>query len=60
MRLWRDHGTKLLGTASTILPGLIAIDGLLPGPKKYWLGLGVVLGAFTIQRGFTNSQNLKT
>jgi len=57
---WRSHGTKVLGSCSAILPGLLAIDGLVPKAQmKWWLAANVVIGALTVHRGFVNSQNLK-
>lgn len=54
---WADHGTKILGTVTAIIPGLLGIDGLIPAPQtKYWLAAGVVIGALTVQRGFNNSK----
>lgn len=54
---WKDHGTKILGTVGAIIPGLLGIDGLIPAAQtKYWLAAGVVIGALTVQRGFTNTK----
>ncbi len=56
-RWYRNHGTKILGTLGAIIPALLGIDGLIPmSHQKYWLAAGVVIGAFTIGRGFTNSK----
>lgn len=53
---WVDHGTKILGTTTAILSGLIAIPDLVPaGHVKYWAAANVVLGVITVKRGFTNS-----
>lgn len=55
---YADHGTKILGTIGAIIPGLLGIDGLVPATHtKYWLAAGVVIGALTVGRGFTNSRN---
>lgn len=57
-RWWRGHGTKILGTVGAIIPGLLGIDGLIaPGHAKFWLAAGVVIGAMTVGRGFTNTRN---
>lgn len=54
---WRGHGTKILGGLAAIIPGLLGIDQLIPASQtKYWLAAGVVIGALTIQRGFSNSK----
>lgn len=54
---WKKDGTKMLGTVGAIIPGLLAIDGLIPkGQQKYWLAALVVIGALTIKRGYTNSR----
>lgn len=53
---WTDHGTKILGSVTAILSGLLAIPDLVsPGHVKYWAAANVVLGVLTINRGFTNS-----
>jgi len=54
---WTSHGTKILGTVGAIIPGLLGIDGLVPSTQtKYWLAAGVVIGALTVGRGFSNSK----
>lgn len=54
---WRGHGTKILGSAGTAIPALLAIDGLIPKDReKYWLAAAVLIGMFTIGRGFTNGK----
>lgn len=54
---WDGHGTKLLGTAAVIVNGLQTISGLIPeADKPYWAAAGVVFGALTINRGFSNSK----
>lgn len=53
---WRKNGTKWLGTVTSIVAGLQTIPGLVPSDQlKYWSAAGVILGAVTIKRGFTNS-----
>lgn len=57
---WRYHGTKLLGSLSVIIPGLMAIDNLIPKQdQKYWFAANVIVGAFTVRRGFENSKRMK-
>jgi hypothetical protein len=59
VRLWHDHGTKLLGYASGIVSGFITIPGLIAGGHvKYWSAASVVLAALTVGRGYVNSANL--
>jgi hypothetical protein len=56
--IWVDHGTKVLGTLSVIVSGLVLIPDLIsPGHAKYWQAANVVLGALTINRGVTNSKS---
>lgn len=56
-RLWKSHGTKILGMASAIVAGFLTIPELIPAETaKYWHAVNVVLGVFTVQRGFTNSK----
>lgn len=55
--LWNEHGTKILGTLQIIVTGLVAIQNLIPeAHEPYWQAAAVVLGALTINRGFTNSR----
>jgi hypothetical protein len=58
---WDGHGTKILGTASMIVAGLLMKDHLVPaGSVRDVLELAdIVLGALTVQRGFTNSNAAK-
>ncbi len=54
-RIWRRHGTKILGAVSAIWSGWLAIEGLFPPTwVKYALALNVVLGVLTFQRGYQN------
>lgn len=58
IQLWVLHGTKILGAGQAIISGFVAISGLIPDAHmKYWLAANVVLGALTLQRGFTNTRN---
>lgn len=57
IKYWRGHGTKALGSLSIIIPGLLAIDKLVPPDHmKYWLAANVVVGALTVKRGFSNTK----
>ena len=54
---WGAHGTKVLGTASSSIAGIIAIPELLPHAHvKWWALAGVLTGAAGIARGFQNSR----
>ena len=56
-QLWLDHGTKFLGTLGTIIPGLMAIPELIPAShQKYWVAANLIVGAWTVKRGFDNSK----
>ncbi len=58
---WREDGTKMLGTLGAILPGTLLIDGLVPqGLRKWVLLADLIIGAFTIKRGYTNTSNAAT
>lgn len=60
MNAWTGHGTKILGAVvivQNIIGGLLAIPDLIhPGRMKYWLAANVILGAFVLKRGFTNTR----
>jgi hypothetical protein len=55
--LWKNHGTKILGTAQALVSGYILIPDLIPPD---WLPLAhmvnVTLGVLTVQRGITNTR----
>jgi hypothetical protein len=56
-RMWKNHGTKILGYVTSAIPALIAIDGLIPpASHKYWLAASVLLGLLVVQRGHQNSK----
>lgn len=67
IRIWKDHGTKILGyaqaamgTFGTIIAALVAIPDLLkPETMKYALAVMAVLGALTAKRGYTNSKGVQ-
>lgn len=59
---WKLHGTKVLGTAATIVAGaqagaLVLDDMLAPGTHKILAALNAALGVWTIKRGFSNSKS---
>jgi hypothetical protein len=54
---WRSHGTKLLGTAATVVSSALLVPDLIPPEHmKYWLFANALLGGFTVKRGFTNTK----
>lgn len=56
---WASHGTRILGTLSSICAGLILVPDLIPVPDKpFWTAANVILGVLTIQRGNSNAKNL--
>jgi len=59
-RYWKNHGTKILGTAQIIVSGFAGVSGLIPADHvKYWLAANIVLGALTVNRGFENTKTIK-
>lgn len=57
IRYWTSHGTKALGAGVMIVTGFREIAGLIPPEHDpMWAAAGVVLGALTVQRGFTNTK----
>lgn len=55
---WKNHGTKALGTASTVVGALLASPVVPPGSVRTGLEIaGLVLGALTVKRGYVNSKN---
>ncbi len=58
LRMWRSHGTKILGFLTTVVAGLPLIEGLIADTHKPWWGAAnLILGALTIQRGSVNARN---
>jgi hypothetical protein len=55
---WINHGTKILGTVSIIVAGLLAKDSLIDAGtfRDVVEVLDIVLGALVVQRGFTNGK----
>lgn len=63
LKVWDSHGTKVLGTLSTVISAVIAaaviVEDVIPDSHmKYWLFASALLGGATVKRGFTNSQKL--
>jgi hypothetical protein len=57
LKIWIDHGTKLLGIAQAIVSGLMVIPDFVPKEDwRWWAAANVVLGVLTVQRGVTNSK----
>lgn len=55
-RIWRNHGTKVLGYVAAAIPALLTVEGLIPdGQRKYWTAAGVLLGLLIVQRGHSNT-----
>lgn len=60
MSIFSNHGTKLLGTATTIVGALGALDPTVLADTFGQKGVGVltgIAGILTILRGFQNSAN---
>jgi hypothetical protein len=60
---WKNHGTKILGTVTTLLGAISAaspdtLSGLF-GPRAPAIAVAAA-GLLTIIRGFTNSANNNT
>jgi hypothetical protein len=54
---WQSHGTKILGTAATVVSSALLVPDLISAPHmKYWLFANALLGGITVKRGFTNSK----
>jgi hypothetical protein len=60
MKLWTEHGTKILGTVITILGGFLLLppdqQAALVGDTAPRIAVSVT-GLLTILRGFQNSRN---
>ena len=57
VEFWASHGTKILGTAATIVSTALIIPELIPAAHmKYWLFANALLGGGVVKRGFTNSK----
>ncbi len=55
---WTDHGTKILGTLGAVVGGLSVVPNLISSAHQpYWNAATVIIGALTVQRGFTNSKS---
>jgi len=57
IKQWHGHGTKILGSSTSIVSGFLVIPDLISQPHvKYWAAANVVLGVFTVGRGYTNTK----
>lgn len=57
-RIWKRHGTKVLGYITGTIPAVLLIDGLIPKEHvKFYLLALVLLGGSVVKRGHTNSTN---
>jgi hypothetical protein len=55
-RWWDSHGTRILGSLSSIVAGLILIPNLIPeAHQPYWAAANLVLGVITVGRGQSNA-----
>lgn len=55
---WKSHGTKILGTTTSVLAGAIVIPDLIPlHMRPYAEFANLLLGIATVKRGFTNTRN---
>lgn len=58
VKLWDDHGTKIIGYAQGTIAALAGVAGIIPAEHlKYWLAVSAVL---TVYRGKVNTQNLQS
>lgn len=58
-RIWKRHGTKVLGYITGTIPAVLLIDGLIPPEHvKFYLLALVLLGGSVVKRGHTNSTNV--
>ena len=54
LKLWRSHGTKILGGLQGTIAAVAGVTGIIPDKSlKYWLGASALL---TFWRGFSNSK----
>lgn len=57
---WDSHGTRILGSLSSIVAGLILIPKLIPEDHApYWAAANLVLGVLTVGRGQSNANKKK-
>ena len=57
VEFWKGHGTKILGTAASVVSTAMIIPELIPVEHlKYWLFANALLGGGVVKRGFTNSK----
>lgn len=61
IKLYKGHGTKILGYAQMVVPAVMVIPDLIPDSQmKWWSLAALLLGGATVQRGYTNSTKEKT
>jgi hypothetical protein len=62
-RTWINHGTKVLGLATTIVASVLGANAMIPQGQsplippeqmKWFILANVLLGALTVRRGYTN------
>lgn len=57
---WDSHGTRILGSAASIVAGLVLIPDLIPPEQKpYWAAANLVLGVLTVGRGNNNAKRAR-
>lgn len=57
---WFRHRNALLGYVAAAIPGLLAIDDLIPKTQeKYWLAAGLLTGLAIARFNYTNQQGPK-
>lgn len=55
IKIWRNHGTKVLGYIVATIPTLLLVPELIPvAHTKYWLAVVAVLGGKVVHRGHQN------
>ena len=59
-RLWKSHGTKILGYLAAAIPALLTIQGLIPSHRRmYWEAAGILIGLLIVHRGHQNTANAR-
>jgi len=56
VNLWKNHGTKILGYITGVIPALLLVPDLVPAADQKWfLLVSVLLGGLTVKRGHDNT-----
>ena len=56
-KIWRDHGTKVLGYMAGVIPAALLIEGLVPASQhKYWNFVLLLISGGVVRRGHTNGK----